>query len=127
MSDRPSVEEVREWIGYRLDEGSGAGVGRVEGAYVDERGGGVEWLLVRQGRLGALCLVPAREAVGAAGHVWVPWDRATIRTSPEVDATAPLAAGRELELCAHYGIGGAMGRAGELAARPGSDVTSRRG
>lgn len=122
-----SVEEARSWVGFRLDEMSGAGVGRVEGLLVDARKGEPEWLLVRLGRLGTCGVVPAREAVGAAGHVWVPWDRTTIRSCPEVEPGASLAVAEELALCAHYGIGEGVGRAGELARRRGSEVSSRPG
>jgi hypothetical protein len=124
-STRPSVDEARSWVGFRLDEMSGTGVGRVEGFLVDARDGEPEWLLVRQGRLGTCCVVPAREAVGAAGHVWAPWERGTIRSSSEVEPGASLTVGDELELCAHYGIGEGAGRAGELAGRPRSDTSCR--
>jgi hypothetical protein len=135
MTDEPAVaagveshataDEVRGWIGARLDDFNGAPAGWVDGAYVDAAEGGVEWLLVRRGRFGGHCLVPAREAVEAAGHVWVPWDRATIRGSPGVEPGEPLTADRELELCAHYGIREGVGRAADVAARSPADASSR--
>jgi hypothetical protein len=126
-ASRPSIEEVRSWIGFRVDEVSGVGVGRVEGLFLDARSGEPEWLLVRRGRMGTCCVVPARETVGAAGHVWAPWDRDTIRSSSDVDPGAPLTVGDELELCAHYGIGEGIARAAELAGRSRSDSSSRPG
>jgi hypothetical protein len=122
---RPSVDEARSWVGFSLDEMSGAGAGRVEGLLVDARDGEAEWVLVRLGRLGSCGVVPAREAVGAAGQVWVPWDRATIRSCREVEPGASLTVAEERELCAHYGIGEGVGRAAELAGRPGSDTSAR--
>jgi hypothetical protein len=123
VAGRPSVHEARAWIGFRLDEISGAGAGRVEGIYVDARHRTLEWLLVRRGRFGSCCLVPAREAVDAGGRVWVPWDRTTIRHSPDVDPGTPLTVGEELELCAHYRIAEGVGRTAELAGRPRSDTS----
>jgi hypothetical protein len=125
VAGRPSVDEARGWIGFRLDEISGAGVGRVEGIYLDARHDTLEWLLVRLGRFGACSLVPAREAVDAVGHVWVPWDRTTIRHSPDVEAGTPLTVGDELELCVHYGIAEGVGRTAQLAGRSRSDTSLR--
>jgi hypothetical protein len=123
-ASRPSSEEARAWVGFTLDEMSGAGIGRVEGVYVDATDRRPEWLLVRRGRLGQCCLVPARVAVGVAGHVWAPWDRATIRTSSEIEPGTPLTVGEELELCAHYGIGEGVGRAAELRGWPRADMSA---
>jgi hypothetical protein len=115
MSERPGADEVRRWIGLRLDEMSGARVGSVEGAYVDPDGGRPEWLLIRVARFGDHRCVPAREAVAGARRVWVPWDRGAIRGSPKVEPNAPLTAAEELRLCSHYGIPAGAGRAMELA------------
>ncbi|HYU60698.1 MAG TPA: PRC-barrel domain-containing protein [Solirubrobacterales bacterium] len=122
-AERPSRSEVEAWIGARLDDISGAGVGKVEGAYVDEKTGLPEWVLIRVGRFGHHCVVPAREAVAGVGHVWVPWDRNAIRRSPQVEPGGELTAEEELQLCGHYGIVEGLGRAGELANRPGDETT----
>ena len=124
-SDRPGREEARRWIGWRVDEISGAGVGKVEGVYVDDRSGMPEWLLMKTGRFGHHCCVPAREAVAGAGRIWIPWDRDTVRGSPRVEPDAPLTAEEELQLCAHYGIPRGLGRAAELAERPAEATTVR--
>src|SRR5919109_2573515 len=88
--DRPSRAEVEGWIGARLDEISGASMGKIEGAYVDAKTGLPEWILIRVGRFGHHCVVPAREAVAGSGHVWVPWDRNSIRRSPQVQRGGAL-------------------------------------
>src|SRR6058998_2385994 len=110
--ERPTAEEAAGWIGHKVDEIGGATVGSVEGVYVDDESGEPEWLLVRMGRFGSRSLVPAREAVGAVGRVWVPYARDAIRSAPKVDPGTTVARDRELELCAHYGIAGDAGRAG---------------
>jgi hypothetical protein len=121
----PTLEEVLAWTGHKLDEITGAHVGRVEGAYVDAESGAAEWLLARMGRFGHHCLVPARDAVAAVGHVWVPYGRDQIRRAPKIEPRTPLTAAGEAELLAHYGIGGEAGRTGEIAGRDAESVTAR--
>lgn len=119
MADgRPTREEVEGWVGWRLDEISGAGMGRIAGAYVSEEGGRPEWILLRVGRFGHHTVVPARQAVAGVGRVWVPWSRATIRGAPRVELGGPLSAEDERRLCGHYGIVDGHGRAAELAGVP---------
>jgi hypothetical protein len=119
--ERPGVDEVKGWVGARLDEIGGASVGKIEGVYVDERSAEPEWLLVKIGRFGRRSLVPARDAVGGVGHVWVPFPRDTLRGAPRVEPGHPLDIERETELSTHYGIA----RAAQLADRPPGAVTSR--
>lgn len=121
--ERPSREDVEGWVGARLDEISGVGVGKVEGAYVDEKTGMPEWILIRVGRFGHHCVVPAREAVAGVGHVWVPWDRNSIRRSPRVERGGALTAEEERQLCDHYGIVEGSGRAADLAERADDQIT----
>jgi hypothetical protein len=44
----------------------------------------------------------------------VPYSRDQIRRAPRVEPNAPLTAGTEAELLAHYGIAVGAGRAAEL-------------
>jgi hypothetical protein len=118
------LDEVRSWSGTKLDEMNGATVGRIEGAYVAAEGSTPEWLVVKLGRFGHHTLVPARDAVAGAGHVWVPFGRDAIREAPRLKPGAELTRRRETELLVHYGIGGA-GRAAEIAEGDADDVTSR--
>ena len=123
-----SVEEVKGWQGFKLDDMGGSPVGRIEGAYVDERAGSPEWLLARMGRFGHHCLVPARDAVAAGSHVWVPYSRDQIRKAPHQEPGKPLDRDGEQTLLDFYGVGtGEMGRAAELAKRNASAVTARPG
>jgi hypothetical protein len=116
--ERPTREEVEGWAGARLDEISGASVGRIEGAYVSQDTGRPEWVLIRLGRFGHHTVVPARQAVAGVGHVWVPWSRAVIRSAPRVTLGGPLSAEEELQLCEHYGIARGLGRASDIADAP---------
>jgi hypothetical protein len=123
----PSAEEVAGWAGLRLDAIAGAAVGRVEGAFIDSDSGSPVWLLARMGRFGHRTLVPGRDAVAGFGHVWVPYTRDRIRRAPRVDPQAPLTAGGERLLLAHYGIAADLGRAAEIADRDPADVTAEPG
>jgi len=55
----------------------------VDGAFVDAETGRPEWLVVRLGRFGQHGLIPARDAVGAAGRAWAPYPRDTVRAQLE--------------------------------------------
>jgi len=120
----PSADEARGWAGSQLDDIGGAGAGKVDGVLVDAQSGRPEWLVVRAGRLGQRTLVPARHAVGAAGHVWVPYERETIRGAPRGDGSRGLTRADEERLLAHYGVGAGTGRAADLASREPAAVTA---
>jgi hypothetical protein len=120
----PTLEEINGWQGSRLDEIGGASVGRIEGAYVDEPSGEPVWLIVRVGRFGSHTLVPAGDAVGGVGRVWVPYARDLIRGAPKLNAGNALVRDEELELCAHFGIPEGIGRAAQVAGRDAEAATA---
>jgi hypothetical protein len=122
---RPSLDAVRAWVGFRLDEIAGASVGKVEGVFVDASGDEPVWLLARMGRFGHYTLVPGRDAVAGVGRVWVPYTRDQIRRAPKVNASQPLTADAERQLLAHYGIASEAGRVSEIADRDAGDVTAK--
>jgi hypothetical protein len=121
----PDAAEVLGWLGSRLDEIGGASVAKIDGLHVDERTGRPEWLVVRLGRFGHHAVVPAREAVEAAGHVWVPYARDVIKRAPRTDTKSPLNRETELDLLRHYGVAGEAGRAAELSTRGFEAITAR--
>jgi hypothetical protein len=123
----PDAAEVRSWIGNRLDVLGGSSVARIDGFFVDEETGRPEWLIVRLGRFGQHTLVPAREAVGASGKVWVPYSRDIIKGSPRTNTKVPLTREAELELLKHFGVTGNVGRAAELNARGFEAITASPG
>ena len=118
LPDVAEGEASFQWKGLRLDEMGGVQVGRVEGSFVDDVTGRVEWLMARMGRFGHYCLVPARDAVTANGRAWVPYTRDQIRRAPRVQPGKPLERESEQMMLDHYGIGkAATGRSAELAER----------
>lgn len=122
---RLEVDEAQRWSGHRLDEVGGGSVGKVEGVLVDVSSERPEWLLARMGRFGHHTVVPARDAVGGVGHVWVPYTRDLIRRAPKVESGSSLNARLERELLEHYRIAVDAGRYAELAERDPEAITSR--
>jgi hypothetical protein len=121
-----TAAEAQGWVGFKLDDLGGSTVGKIEAVYLDSRSGDPEWLLARMGRFGHHCLVPARDAVGAAGHVWVPYSRDQIRKAPRMEAGQPLEREAEETLLEHYGVGASsVGRGADLAERDPGAVTAR--
>ena len=120
-----TLEEARGWAGHRLDELGGGVVGKVEGVFVDDQTGLLEWLLARMGRFGHHTLVPARDAVEGVGHVWVPYTRDQIRRAAKVAPGDSLTGEAERRLLSHYGIAGDAGRHAELDGRGPEAITAR--
>lgn len=122
----PGPEEVAGWRGAPLSDRDGRAAGEVEAAFADAASGAPAWLVARLGRRRQTRLValPLRECAGAPFGVWVAQPRELLASAPPVDATRPLRREHELTICAHYGIGEAVGRAAEVAPRPAGEVTA---
>ena len=122
----PTLVEAFSWIGFELDGANGARVGRVDTVFADTGGDGPTWLIVALGRRGAKRVaVPVRECAGGGGRVWAAQPREVMAGAPAVDPGRPLLREHELTICAHYGIGEAVGRAAEVAGREAASVTSQ--
>jgi sporulation protein YlmC with PRC-barrel domain len=122
---RPDVEEARSWVGHEVDDIAGTAIGKLDGVLVDAQRGRPEWLVVRTGRFGQRSLVPARHAVGAAGHIWVPYGHDAIRSAPRGDGSKGLSRRDEQRLLDNYGIGAEAGRAAEIAALADDTLTAQ--
>lgn len=125
MAEHPELlREALSWAGFKLDESGGRGAGRVEGVLVDSGSGEPTWLVVRVGRLRGHSAVPVEHAAGGIGHVWVPYSKETIRSSPEIGVGAGVGRELELALCDHYGLPPGAARRKELEERDDSGPTS---
>ncbi len=121
-----SLEDVKGWRGYGVDEIGGGSIGEVHGCFVDAEVGQPSWLIARLGRFkGSLVAIPIAACAGGPGRVWVAQERDLIRSSPVVDPTRPLLREHELTIGAHYGIGEGVGRSAAVAARGEGAVTSQ--
>jgi hypothetical protein len=114
------------WAGFHVDDAAGGRIGRVHSAYVDATSGELSWLIVvlGRGRSKRHVAVPIGDCAGGGGRVWTAHAGDVVRTAPTVDAKRPLLREHELTICAHYGIGEAVGRAAQVATRPETSVTS---
>ena len=122
---QPSLEDVKQWMGYRVDEISGHSVAKVDGLFVDQESGDPAWILVKLGRFGKVVPISIRECATAAGRVWVPHDREVIRNAPAVDPGMPLNREQELQVLQYYGIPETVGRGTEVSGRSVGTVTSQ--
>jgi hypothetical protein len=122
----PTVGEMEEWVGRRIDDLNGHAVGSVGGFFVDAEGGGPAWLIAKLGRRRPrLVAIPLQSCAGGGGRVWVAQEREAIGAAPVVDPTRPLLREHELTICAHFGIGEKVGRAAEVVNRPEGSATAR--
>ena len=121
----PSLDEVRDWTGYRIDEFGGTSVARVQSVYVDTESGEAVWVVAKLGRFGKVIAIPFLDCAAGAGHIWVPYTRTILRAAPVVDPAKPLTREQELSICEHYGVHDEMGRAKEVKAREEGSVTSK--
>ncbi len=122
----PSLREAMGWVGAEIADIDGKGVGEVQGFFIDGGTGDPVWLIARLGRRRRtrLVAVPLRDCAGAPFGVWIAQERGAIRTAPMVDPNRPLRREHELAICAHFGIGEAVGRAAEVRGRPKDSVTA---
>jgi len=122
-----------EWVGWALDGLDGRGVGRVHGFFADAESGEPAWLIAALKRRGfgfrrrpiRLVAIPLRDCAGGVDRVWAAHEGDAMRSAPVVDPTRPLLREHELTICAHYGIGEAVGRAAEVAGLAEGSITAR--
>jgi sporulation protein YlmC with PRC-barrel domain len=103
---RPSLTEARTWIGSRVTDSFGTGLGKLEDVWIDAESGDPSWLLIREGRFGGgrHKLVPFEGATGGGGQVWLPLERDLVRESPEVQPDEVFTATLGDHLRTHYGL-----------------------
>jgi hypothetical protein len=123
---RVSATEAMGWVGAELAELGGGSIGQVQGLYLDAESGDPAWLIARLGRRrrARVVAIPFASCAGAPFGVWIGQEAGAIRSAPVVDPTRPLRREHELAICAHFGIGGRVGRADEVAGREEGGVTA---
>ncbi|MBA3866929.1 MAG: PRC-barrel domain-containing protein [Solirubrobacterales bacterium] len=122
----PSLEEATGWIGAEVADFGGGQVGQVEGFFVDDDDGEPVWLIVRLGRRRntRVVAVPFAGCAGTPSGVWIAYEGEVLQRAPVVDPARPLRREHELTICSHFGIGEAVGRAGEVVGRPEGAITA---
>jgi hypothetical protein len=120
----PGLEEAVKWEGTSIDGLGGKTLGRVAGIHVDADDGQPRWVLIRLGPLAGCTAIPFSHVAEGAGRLWAAYDRDWIREAPRFRPNESLTAEQEAELCGHWGIAEGRGRAAEVAAKDGEEITA---
>jgi hypothetical protein len=101
-----SLADMRGWIGWRVDDVNGAGLGRLQHVIAGDDGRPA-WLVINEFRFGSgrRFWAPAREATGSGGRVWLPVARDLVRGSSGL-GSATHTPQAERRLRDHYGLDG---------------------
>jgi uncharacterized protein (TIGR02271 family) len=98
--------DLRGWIGHDLVDDDGDRIGRIDDVYVDEDTGVPEWVAVHTGLFGTRISFVPLSGLSSDGDVLVsPWDKSTIKDSPNAEADGQLSQEEEARLYDHYGMG----------------------
>lgn len=99
-----ALERIRGWIGYRVDDVHGRGVGKVEAILVDRESGEPQWLHIKLQGGGWTVLPLVRDLLAGAGHLLTPWPKDKILSAPRVNDAGALSARHEREACKAFGV-----------------------
>jgi len=100
----PTTHDITAWRGRKLVGRDGDKIGTIDEIYLDERTGEPEWLAIRTGLFGSrVSFVPLAEARAEGDDVVVPFDKDTVKDSPNAEADGALSQEEESRLYAHYG------------------------
>jgi uncharacterized protein (TIGR02271 family) len=100
----PTTHDVTAWRGRTLVGRDGDKIGTIDEIYLDERTGEPEWLAFSTGLFGSrVSFVPLAEARAEDDDVVVPFNKDTVKDSPNVEADGALSQEEESRLYAHYG------------------------
>ena len=120
----PSLKESSRWVGMRVDGVGNRTLGRVAGLHVDVEDGEPRWVVIRLGPLAGCTALPYAHVAEGAGRLWAAYERAWVRRAPRFGPGEALAAGEEIELCAHWGIREERDRAAEVAPHEDDEITA---
>jgi uncharacterized protein (TIGR02271 family) len=100
-----TLEETLTWRGQDLYGSGGEKLGKIEEIYLDAETDQPEWALVNTGLFGTKStFVPLQQAAQDGGQVRVPFDKATVKDAPSMDADGQLSQQEEATLYRHYGL-----------------------
>jgi uncharacterized protein (TIGR02271 family) len=98
-------DRILQFRGQDLCGRDGDKIGSIEEIYLDAETNEPEWALVNTGLFGRKStFVPLRDADEADGKLRVPFDKATVKDAPKVEAGGQLSQREESELYRYYGI-----------------------
>jgi hypothetical protein len=65
----PKLDDVRHWVGLRLDGIGGRSLGRVAGLHVDAEDGEPRWVVLRLGPMAGCTAIPYEHVAEGAGRL----------------------------------------------------------
>jgi len=99
-----TLQDVTAWRGRNLIDRDGDKIGSIEEVYVDRQSGEPEWLAVKTGLFGSkVSFAPIVEASPEGDAVRVPYEKAQVKDSPNVESDGELSPEEESALYRHYG------------------------
>jgi uncharacterized protein (TIGR02271 family) len=102
----PTLEDVKTWRGRDVVGNDGEKIGTLEDVYLDRQSGEPEWAAVKGGLFGTkISFVPLVDASPTGEELRVPYDKATVKDAPKIDADGELSPQEEEQLYRHYGRG----------------------
>jgi uncharacterized protein (TIGR02271 family) len=102
----PTMQDVQQWTDHEVRGRDGEKIGKIDHVYVDQETGEPTFAAVTTGLFGMRhSLVPIDKASFSDDHVNVPYDKATVKDAPNIDADGELSEAEEERLYQHYGIG----------------------
>jgi len=108
MSD---IENLRDWRGKDVLDGSGEKIGTVEDVYFDIETDEPRFLRIRAGRLRHhTLLVPAAGVTASPEHLTAAVSKKVAKDAPTMDPGGDLSAGYEEQLFRYYGLEYHIGR-----------------
>ena len=101
-----NTNELQNWVGRTLIDGSNDKIGKIADVYLDEDTNEPEWLAVHTGMFGTkVSFVPLRSATAGAGdEIQVPFEKAQVKDAPHAEPDGQLSQEEESRLYAHYGM-----------------------
>ncbi|MCE5253065.1 MAG: PRC-barrel domain-containing protein [Actinomycetia bacterium] len=98
-------EMATQWTGHDLFDLDGNKIGTIEDVRYGDVTGGLQWLVVETGILGAKkVFVPTLEVRRAGGRLSVRHTKDRVKNAPDVENEEVLSRPDEVKLCRHYGL-----------------------
>jgi uncharacterized protein (TIGR02271 family) len=97
--------QLRDCVGQQLFGRDGDKLGKIVDVYLDDQTNKPEWFAVTTGMFGKnVSFVPIAQASAYEGDIFVPYDKSTVKASPNAEPDGQLSQQEEARLYQHYGL-----------------------
>ncbi|MCO7218338.1 DUF2382 domain-containing protein [Klenkia sp. PcliD-1-E] len=98
-------QDITTVIGATAIDNDGDQIGTVSEVYLDDQSGRPEWATVKTGLFGTKeTFIPLAQAQLSGEELRFPYDKATVKDAPTIEAEGHLSPAEETELYRYYGI-----------------------